>query len=885
MANSCTHTQELHLARPRRIVAQCSAMSDARLEELWEHLRSGHHAALVGTAMPAVPDDVRLIRVSCDVPPSTLGPLHDARRRLEASLGEAPILGQARDRVIGGLRRHLLGESPTTEIDAVLVNLGNRLADLGGGRTVLVFEAAEAADAPTLAILRQIFLRPGWMRLPILLVFRAREPAGAAGALVAALLRFEGASAVIQAGQEESSAAPEADADCLRGLGQGPLTALRAGAVIGTGFEVELCAALLEVSPLTLLLRLQAAVDHGVPLEDRGEGRVHLPATIVEALRAGTSPSLARYWHRRLAELLGGEPRATGPAQAEIDARAGDAALLRAAESESQRGSATPDVATSEAPGEPVAAPDESASAVTSETPASASPQSPQSPIVGDTLAAAANAEGHAPAAVDEAPVGALLATLHGADAAPAVVDAPIREHGGLEEAHAHASPATPHVSHRHRRPPRSEPSSPEDGGGGPWTYEPTPTPTPKPTPTPTPKMFERSDAPPRPREHASHRHRRSHDAARAASHLSALDEGDEAAARYVEAAREAGEAGHGVQGLGHGRRALAILERLAPSEPRRRLRIAALVELARIEWRTVGEDVHLTLGTALGTARQAQEALRPGDPPALLAEVALVIAGIGHDRGDLRALEEALVALVAASKALMAAGDARGAASLLNDQAAIHIRIGDHVQATHLLMRSRQVFEAAGDDDPVALRELGETHLLLAQVPLHAPIRPGREADALSIALDHALVAEKLLRRLGDARAVARVWETMGRIEIGKRRLERAGQRLTAALEVQRGLGDAMGMARTTAALADLLAESGQLRESLGVLAASIGLNREKGSPLGLGLNRQALQRLRPRLRGPEDEAAFAGVEAMLAGAEALLGRHPLPEGVDGPA
>lgn len=386
----------------------------------------------------------------------------------------------------------------------------------------------------------------------------------------------------------------------------------------------------------------------------------------------------------------------------------------------------------------------------------------------------------------------------------------------------------------------------------------------------------------PPPREHPSHRHRRPHDAARAASHLSALDEGDEAAARYVQAAREAAEQGLGAQGLSHGRHALAIVERLPPTDARRRLRIAALIELARIEWRSLGEDLHLTLETALRTARQAQAALLPGDPPALQAEVALVIAGVGHDRGDLRALEEALAVLMSAGQAFMAAGDARGAAALLNDQAAIYIRLGDHVRATHLLLSSRQVFESAGADDPIALRELAETHHLLARLPLHAPLRPGREDDALSMALDHALVAEKLLRQLGDARAVAQVWETMGRIELGKHRHERAGQRLGAALEVQRSLGDAIGMARTTAALADLLAEGGRIGDSLAVLASSIGLNREKGSPLGLGLNRRALQRLRPRVAADVDTVALARVEAALAAAEALLGRYPLPEGLD---
>jgi tetratricopeptide (TPR) repeat protein len=839
-------------------------MLEATSEGIWEHLRSGRHAALAGVAMPSVPAGLRLIRVSCDVPPSTLGPLHDARRRLEAVLGEAPILEQARDRVLGGLRRRLLAEPPTSEIDAVLVELGDRLAELGGRRTVLVFEAVEAADAPTLAVLGQIVLRPGWMRLPVLLLFRSRAPAGPAGTLLGALAQAESCRVVVQAAPDEPTTTVAADS--LRGLGPETLTVLRAGALIGTGFEVELCAALLDATPLLVLLGLQAALDHGVPLEDRGEGRVHMPAPLVAALRAGTTPSLANYWHRRLAALLGGDTTlATNePAQQAMAAQARDTALLVAAESPP-----APDLAASEpavsqdlAASEP--APSQDAAAATAPAAVVAPPVDRPSESTSE------------PQAPREAP-----ASVPAADELPAAT-AELPEVAAANDVGpaAHADHAQ-HASHRHRRPREVAPREPQ---AAPQTPAPTSPPTarePSPIQATPPAQtgatwHERARHP-----HAPHRHLRRHDAARAASHLNAVDEGDAAAGRYVEAAREAADEGLGAQGLAHARHALAILEHLPPTDPRRRLRIAALLERARIEWRTLGEDLQLTLAAAMATARQAQVALTPGDPPALRAELALVIAGIGYDRGDLRALEEALAALMTASQALMAAGDSRGAATLLNDQAAIYIRLGDHVRATHLLVSSRKIFESAGDDDRVAQRELGETHHLLARLPLHAPLRPGREGDALSMALDHALTAEKLLRRVGDARAVARVWETMGRIEIGKRRHDRAGQRLAAAFEVQRSLGDAIGMARTTAALADLLAESGQLRESLGVLASSIALNRGKGSPLGLGLNRQALQRLAARISGGEMAAELTRVEAALMAAEQLLGRYPLPEGV----
>ena len=84
---------------------------------------------------------------------------------------------------------------------------------------------------------------------------------------------------------------------------------LRAGAVLGTTFEAALVARLLE-EPLSLVLeKLQEATDAGVPLADRGEGQLTWPAPLVAALQQSTLPSLLRFWHARLGELLsGGQP-------------------------------------------------------------------------------------------------------------------------------------------------------------------------------------------------------------------------------------------------------------------------------------------------------------------------------------------------------------------------------------------------------------------------------------------------------------------------------------------------------------------------------------------------------------------------------------------------
>ncbi|MCB9700927.1 MAG: hypothetical protein H6711_03425 [Myxococcales bacterium] len=282
-----------------------------------------------------------------------------------------------------------------------------------------------------------------------------------------------------------------------------------------------------------------------------------------------------------------------------------------------------------------------------------------------------------------------------------------------------------------------------------------------------------------------------------------------------------------------------------------------------------------------MATAEAARELLTDDDPPELRAQVAQVLAGIGYDRGDLRSLEQALAALTSASRALMAAGDPLGAASLLNDQAAIYIRLGDPVQALHLLGESRKVFEARGEDEPLAIVELAETHHLYARVPLHARVQAGRERDALLMGLDHALIAEKLYTRLDDRRERARVWETMGRLELRRGQRERAAQRLSAALEAQQALGDALGLARTSAALAELLAAQGRLDGALRLLAASIAVNREKGSHVGLAYNRRALAGIAP-LVPEEARPLVSAVERELRAAEKLLGRRPLPPGLE---
>jgi tetratricopeptide (TPR) repeat protein len=242
---------------------------------------------------------------------------------------------------------------------------------------------------------------------------------------------------------------------------------------------------------------------------------------------------------------------------------------------------------------------------------------------------------------------------------------------------------------------------------------------------------------------------------------------------------------------------------------------------------------------------------------------------------------------LTETSRRLLNAGESLLATRLLNDQAAVYVRLGDAVRATHLLSTSRELFEGRlrqNPNDAMAIEELAETNHLLARLLLHVQMRPGREAEAYAMGLEHARAAEHAYQRLGQRQKLARVWETLGRLALQQGQLQTAQERLSAALELQRQIGDVTGLARSTAALADLCVVAGQLDDAVALLANSIALNFEKGSPIGLAFNRRALGALAKataQAHGPETErfrGALAEIESRLAQAESVLGRLVLP-------
>lgn len=355
---------------------------------------------------------------------------------------------------------------------------------------------------------------------------------------------------------------------------------------------------------------------------------------------------------------------------------------------------------------------------------------------------------------------------------------------------------------------------------------------------------------------------------ARAARHLVAAGDYDGAATRFLGAASEARRVGAPAEALGFARIAHSLAVQLPTTEARRTLRVRILAETARLQWESHGPGADFTLAGALQTVDQAAALLRDEDPPALRADLAALTAAICYDIGDAGHLERAMVELTRTGRELQAAGDSLGAARLLTEQAAVLARVGEAERAVDALARSRQVFVAQADDDPDALLDLGETDHLLARMALH------RQTDWQS-ALDYGWSAEQSYRKLGRSREQARVWETLGRLELRAGNTDAAADLLTRAVEAQQRSGDVVGLARSSAALADVLATKDRHYEALAVLGESVELNLEKGSIQGLAFNRGALEALRGRLtpqQALELSYELRRVEQRLTTAEATL-------------
>ncbi len=234
-------------------------------------------------ALP-VPPGWAVLRVRCDGPAKPLGVLREASFRALQWLGEEHALDAA-----GVARAH-----EGARADA-LVRALNRLAARVHGSCCLLVEGYEAADAASLALLRQWVSLPGTLRMPVVLAHAADVLEGDALALADAL-REAGAAEV----RADAPDAPETDwGSLLRALGSDDLLTLRAAAVLGPRFEAGDVALARELPVVRVLEALQRARELGAPVDDLGDETFALADGIVRTLRGPVLPSLARHWQQR----------------------------------------------------------------------------------------------------------------------------------------------------------------------------------------------------------------------------------------------------------------------------------------------------------------------------------------------------------------------------------------------------------------------------------------------------------------------------------------------------------------------------------------------------------------------------------------------------------
>lgn len=828
-------------------------LRDAETERLWQRLRAGLHSVVLcdaGSLSQAGPSTVRLIVIDCGMHSQPLGAFSEAQRRLAELLGSSttqsplsfvPGFDEAADRVLSGLRRRLIGEmveqTPLLQLSQALEKLSQKSLPTGQ-RWALVLNRVERADADSLHLLSLLFARA--LPVPLLLCFSSEPPPGAAQELLATARRLFGEECVIRRSESLPNRLLQ-----LPSLSAQVMLVLRGLAIAGAGCEVVVLSELLLLPEPVVLACLQEAADAGVAITDDGEGHFELLPELAHQIVAKTLPSVARAYHRRLASLLSDRqppslsaaasaPTARHPADLEPSARSLSSEL---ATPDGAASPATADASDSTDSAETVTL--QAADAEDDPTPSGAAETAAEQSALSDVVAPSAGLHWPYGGAVTSAePMAASVPASPGPGPSPGPSPAQANTVSATETATTQGAGTTSAAI-----PATAQPGSAEQSRG--------------------PRL------------------------GRAARHLVEAGELDRGIERYLLAVEQALRVGALREAMALVERAARLLAELPDSDKRRLLRIRALCARGRIRWLGEGPDARFTLAGAKESFEQARALLTPADPADLRAQVASQLAAVLVEIGDLPSLEAALRELSETSRALLESGDAVIAARLLNDQAAVYVRIGDPVRAAHLLEESRRFFTSGrfGSDDERAALELAETEHLLARLPLHVASRPGREKDAVALGRSHAQEAAATYKRLGMRRELSHVLETIGRLETLGGRHEAALAQLSLAAQIERELHDVLGLARTTAAMADVLMAAGQLGGALALLQESLALNVEKGSPIGLAFVRRSVERIADRLtRSPvpgsllDERRAVGQLLEQLEMTEQQLGRVRLP-------
>ncbi len=280
------------------------------MHEVWARAKRGLHTAVIGATPPEPTDGRVVVRIDCEGPWSTFGPLEDARRRIELLLGDpSPEWDEALERLGTGVLTRFLGDVEDPTIEATLVAAANRLAAKTDGEAVVVFECVDHADAATVQGLEHILSREGWLVLPMVVHVGSRS--GTVAELLSAVHEVGGDDALIEQPVDADAAATGTPVPFdWATLSPDVLRVLRAASVVGRTFESELVASLLDESPTRVLELLQRATDEGAPIADRGQGRFFFPPSGPAALQNRLLPSLLEHYNLRLATLLSPPRRA-----------------------------------------------------------------------------------------------------------------------------------------------------------------------------------------------------------------------------------------------------------------------------------------------------------------------------------------------------------------------------------------------------------------------------------------------------------------------------------------------------------------------------------------------------------------------------------------------
>ncbi|MBX3232509.1 MAG: hypothetical protein KIT84_16160 [Labilithrix sp.] len=312
-------------------------------------------------------------------------------------------------------------------------------------------------------------------------------------------------------------------------------------------------------------------------------------------------------------------------------------------------------------------------------------------------------------------------------------------------------------------------------------------------------------------------------------------------------------------------RAASEAIAELPRSRGGQELRARVKVERSRLGWAAAGLEPAYTLPVAFAEALEARAELGAIPPAGLRADVATLIAGIACDIGDGATLERARSAVGDTAKALDAEGATHAAASLLDDRAAIELRMGHAQRVASLLDRASEHVDGGTD--------LADVRHLMARLPLHGTVAGAPRSEVIAAALDHCAMAEGIYATFERRRSLARVLETKARLHALAGDDAAAERAFRAALGIADDIQDVIGLARITAGLAALFTRARSAREALVMLSTSIELNRWKGSPMGVAFDERLLTELDDTIArtDPGDEALaseLARVRAELADA-----------------